>query len=113
MFSFLDNGEGEDAKVGVDNATANRFPLSFAVTSWAVTGVTFGEEQPHSGVGQHSLFHRESLFVVATGNAEDIAGPFLTQAVGGNLRPHPLLIEGPQFEVIGNLKKLLRAGRRK
>lgn len=58
-------------------------------------------------VCQDSLFHWETLFVVAAGNAQHVALPFVTQLIGLNLSAHTLLVEDAQLMFVDDLEQFL------
>lgn len=58
-------------------------------------------------VGQDALFHRETLFVVSAGHAEDVALPLISQMIGFNLSADALVVEHSQFVVIDHFKGFL------
>lgn len=58
---------------------------------------------------QNSLLHGEALLVVAAGNLQDVAGPFVTEGIGLHLSAHALLVEDAQLVLIDHLEQLLRA----
>lgn len=62
-------------------------------------------------VGQDSLFHGETLFVVSTSDTEKISFPFITQMVGIDFSAHTLFIEHTQFVVIDHFESLLSSRR--
>ena len=41
--ALFDNGDGEDGKIGTNDAAADRFAFAFSITAGAVAGVAFGE----------------------------------------------------------------------
>ena len=56
------------------------------------------EEKADTPLGEDALLHGETLLVVATGDAEHVALPLVTEAVGGHFHAHPLLVEGTNLE---------------
>lgn len=58
---------------------------------------------------QNALLHGETLFVVSSGNLDDVAGPFVSQWRGINFGAHSLLVEDAKFVFIDDLEKLLRS----
>lgn len=43
-----------------------------------------GKEEADTVGNEHTLLHGETLLVVTTGDAEDVAGPFIAYRVGGD-----------------------------
>lgn len=60
-------------------------------------------------VGQDTLFHWETLFVVSTSDAENVSLPFVTEMIGLNLSAHSLLVEHTEFQVIDDFEEFLRS----
>lgn len=58
-------------------------------------------------VGQDTLFHGETLFIVSTSNAENVSLPFVTEMIGLDLSAHSLLVEHTEFQVIDDLEQFL------
>lgn len=70
--AFLDDDQVENAEVGVNDATAHRLALALASPAGTVAGVAFAEQQAHTTMGQHALFHGEALLVVAAADAHHV-----------------------------------------
>ena len=92
-FSLLDNGAWQDGELSVNNATTNGFSFSFSGLSCSVAAMTFAEEKTYTSLGQHTLFHGETLFVVSSGDTEDISIPFFTQSRGIYFSAHALFVK--------------------
>ena len=92
-FSLLDDDDGEDRELSINNATTNGFSFPFSCLSWSVAGVTFAEEKTNTSLGQNTLFHGETLLVVSSGDTENIPIPFFTQSCGIYFSAHALFIE--------------------
>jgi len=90
--ALLDNGKSEDGEIGTDDAAADRLALTLTGTAGAVAGVAVGKEKADTVGHKHALLHWEALLVVATGDAEDVALPLVTERVGWDLSAH--LIRG-------------------
>lgn len=56
---------------------------------------------------EDTLFHGETLLVIASRDAEDVSLPFLTKGICFYFMAHALLKENTQFLVIIKLKELL------
>jgi len=52
------------------------------------------EEELDTVGEEDTLFHGETLLVVSTGDAEDIAFPFITNGIGGDFLGDFLVVEG-------------------
>ncbi len=88
LLALLDDREGEDGEVGTDDAAADRLALALAAAAGAVARVAVGEEEADTVGGNDTLLHRETLLVVATGDAEDVALPLIAERVAGDLSAH-------------------------
>ena len=62
--------------------------------------MAIGEEQFHSAGEEHALLHRETLFVIATSDAEDVAFKFVAERVSGDLLGYLLVIEDAAEELM-------------
>merc|ERR1719209_1579818 len=73
--SLLDDGHGKDREVAVNDAPADRLPLTLSILTGTVASGSLLQQQPHPAVGQDTLLHGEALLVVASGDTEN--GPAL------------------------------------
>jgi hypothetical protein len=60
LFTLLDDDDGQDGDVGVDDATSNRLSLSLTGSSGSVTRVTVGQEETSSVGKENTLLHGET-----------------------------------------------------
>lgn len=65
------------------------------------------EQQPDTSGVHDSLFHGETLLVVATGDFEDVASEFGSYAVAGNFSAHAAVDEDAEFAFIFDLDEFL------
>lgn len=86
--ALLDDGEGEDSQVHADNATTDGLSLALTGTAGSVAGVALGKEKSDTGRMQDTLLHGETLLVVSTGDAEDVAFELITEVVAGDFLAH-------------------------
>merc|ERR1719370_1402404 len=99
--SLLDYGHGKDREVAVDDAPADRLPLSLSILAGTVASGSLLQQQPRPAVGQDTLLHGEALLVVASSDAENISLELITDldellATRGRVRqvdlhPHSLV----------------------
>ena len=61
-------------------------------------------------MGQDTLFHGKTLFVIATTDSDHVTLPLFTQGIGSHFRGHALLIEGPKLAFIVHFDEFLAAG---
>jgi hypothetical protein len=90
LLALLDDGESEDGQVHADDAAADRLALALTGAAGAVAGVAVGEEEADTGRVHDTLLHGETLLVVATSDAEDVALELITEVVTGDLSAHLL-----------------------
>jgi len=79
--ALLDDDEGEDGNVGTDDAPTDGLALALAVATSAVARVSVGEKEADTVGKQDTLFHGESLLVVPSGDADDVALEFIAYRV--------------------------------
>lgn len=89
--TLLDDSEGEDGQVHADDAATDGLPLALTSAAGAVAGVTLGEQESDTGRVHDTLLHGETLFVVSTGDAEDVALELIAKVVTGDLSAHLLI----------------------
>lgn len=56
---------------------------------------------------KNALFHWESLFVVSTSDAQNIAFPLITEQIGWDFGAHTLFVENTQLVLIVDFEELL------
>ena len=103
-FAFLDDGHGENGQVSVDDASADGFTLAFSGAALAVARVALAEKKADTSGSENSLLHGESLLVIASGDAKDVALPFVAQGGSVNLHAHALLVEGADLKLHSRFK---------
>lgn len=91
--TLFDDDHGEDGNVGADNAPTDRFAPTFASPPNSVARMAIGKEKADAVWNKDTLLHRETLFVVATCNAEDVALPFVTNRVSWDFLRDFLVVE--------------------
>jgi len=84
FFSLLDNDEGKDGDIGIDNASSDGLSFTFTSSSWSVAAKTFFEEEFDTFVGKDTLFHWETLFVVTTRDSENISLEVFSEGISWN-----------------------------
>lgn len=105
--AFLDKNQVEHSKVWTHNGTTHTLALLLASAALAVALHSLAEEEAHTVIYQNSLHHRESLFVIPAGNAEDVSFEFVANRISGDFRAHALLEEGQQPLLIVDFDGLL------
>ena len=84
VIALLDDNEGEDGDIGADDAATNRLAAALTGATGAVARVAVGKEEADTVGDKDTLLHRETLFVVAAGDTEDVASPLIANRVGRN-----------------------------
>jgi hypothetical protein len=86
--TLLDDAESKDGKIHGDDAATDGLSLALTSTAGAVARVTLGEEEADTGRVHDTLLHGETLLVVSTSDAEDVALELIADGVTGNLSAH-------------------------
>lgn len=93
VLTLLDNHEGKNSDVGADDATTDGLALALARTADTVARVAVREEETDTVGQEDTLLHGETLLVVATSDAEDVALPLIAEGVTRNLLCDTLVVE--------------------
>ena len=88
VVSLLDDGESEDGQVHADDAATDGLALALTGAAGAVAGVALGQQKSDTGRVHDTLLHGETLLVVSTGDAEDVALELITEVVAGDFSAH-------------------------
>lgn len=88
VVALLDDGEGDDGHVVADDAAVDRLSLALAGAAGAVAGVAVGEEEADTVGVEDTLLHGETLLVVSSGDAEDVALELVADGVTRDLSAH-------------------------
>jgi hypothetical protein len=107
--SLLDDRESENRQVHGDDASTNRLSLSLTSSAGAVAAVTIGEEKADTSRVHDTLLHRETLLVVASSDAENVALELVADAVARDFLTHATVHEDTELALIFDLDQLLRA----
>jgi len=105
--TLLDNDEGKDSEIAGNNTSANGLALPLSSPAGAVARVSLREEELDTSRMHDSLFHREALLVVTTGDPENISSKFVPNTITGDLLSHTLIHEDTETTVIFNFNELL------
>lgn len=103
----LGDDHGEDSKIGSDDATADRLALALTTAAFTEALVSLAQKEANTVVQEDTLHHGETLFVVSTGDLEDVALPLVSENVSINFLGDALVVEGTQFALIDDLDQLL------
>lgn len=105
--SLLGDGDSEDSDIRIDDASSDGLSLSLSGSSGSVAGVSLGHEDLGSSLGEDTLFHGESLFVVSSSNLEDISLVLISEAISWHFLSHSLVKEDGAFLIIIDFDDLL------
>lgn len=86
--TLLDDAEGQDGQVHADDAATDRLSLALASAARAVAGVAVGEQEADTAGMHDTLLHGETLLVVSSGDAEDVALELVADRVASNFGAH-------------------------
>ena len=73
LFSLLDDDQVEHTQVAVYDAPTDRSPSPISLATRSEAGVTLLEEQLDTAVGEDTLLHWKTLFIIATRDTDNIA----------------------------------------
>jgi hypothetical protein len=107
--ALLDNAESKNSEVHADDAATNGLALALTTSAWAIAGVSLREQQANTSRMHNTLFHRETLFVVATGDFEDVAFKFVAYGVRGNFLAHSSIHEDAELAFVFDFDHFLGA----
>lgn len=93
VLALLDDDEREDGDIGTDDAAADGFALALTGAAGTVARVAVAEEEADTVGEEDTLLHGETLLVVSTGDAEDVALPLVTESLGGDFLCDLLVVE--------------------
>jgi len=111
-FSLLDDDEMENGEIGVDDAASDAPAVALTRAARTIALVLGAEQQTNSSISQHSLHHREPLFIVSTADSEDVSLPFVSERIAWNFLRHLLVEKDAKFTIIFDLDEFLASRRR-
>jgi len=107
--ALLDDDEVENGQVSVDDAPSYAPAMTLSRASGSVARVLGAEQETDTTVGQHTLHHGETLFVVSTTDAEHVALPLVAERVSWHFLRHLLVEKDAEFAIILDFDQLLAA----
>ena len=84
-----------------DDTPTNGFAAALARAAGAVARMAVGEQKTNAVRDENTLLHGETLLIVSTGYAEDVAFPFVTEGVTGDFLRDFLVIEDAAVKKYG------------
>lgn len=109
LLSLFNEKEGKSFNVRTNNASSNRFSLSFSSSLSSVSAGSWGEEQFDSVVAEDTLFHGKSVFIESSSDSEDISLELFAENISFNFLTHSLLVEDSASVVIIDIEWLSSA----
>lgn len=97
-FTLLDDGDGDNGKIGTNDAASDGLSLSFTLSSGSVAGLASTHKESNSTLDEDTLLHGETVLVVTTGNFEDVSLEFITENIAFNFLAHSLTVEDGTIE---------------
>jgi hypothetical protein len=91
--ALLDDDEGEDSDIGADDAATDGLAAALTSAANPVAGVAIGKEELDTVWQKDTLLHRETLLVVSTSDAENVALPFVAERITGNFLRDFLVVD--------------------
>jgi hypothetical protein len=83
--ALLDDDQVHNREIRTNNATTDGLSLAGTLSSGSEALHVLVEQKSDTSVSQNTLHHGETLLVITTTNANDVAGPFLTERVSWDL----------------------------
>jgi len=105
--TLLHDDQTQHGDIRANDAAPNGFTLAFTGAAGTIARMAIGEEELDTVGEEDTLFHGESLLVIATSNTEDVAFPFVTKGVGRNLLGDFLFVEDTVSLLIINIDEFL------
>jgi len=108
-FTFLYDDQVENRQVSINNAASDRLALALSPPPWTIAGVALAEKKADTSIAQDTLLHGETLLVVSSADAHNVALPLISKRLCRHLMGHTLVIESSQLVLIINFDELLAA----
>jgi len=99
--SLDDNAEGDDGKIGSGDASTDGLSLALTRAAGLEGSATLFEKDAGSSLDENTLLHGESLFVVSSGDSEDVSLELFAHNLAVNLLAHALVKERTTIRVKG------------
>jgi len=110
--TLSDNNGRDDAHIVGDNATSDTLSLPLTLSAWSVTAHALLQQKSNSTMLKDTLLHTETLFVLTTGDSQDVALELFAKAVGGYFVRDSLLEHVADFVLIVDFDGFLLASGR-
>lgn len=107
--TLLGHDEVKDGDVVADDASTDGDTLPLSAPTGAVAALALGKEKAHTGVGEDSLLHGETLLVVSATDAHDVSLELIPQDAPVNLLGHAAVVKVLELLLVIDLNDLLHA----
>jgi len=108
--SLDDNAEGDDGKIGSGDASTDGLSLALTRAAGLEGSATLFEVMDAgSSLDENTLLHGESLFVVSSGDSEDVSLELFAHNLAVNLLAHALVKERTNVLLVFNLDNAVTA----
>jgi len=107
--SLDDNAEGDDGKIGSGDASTDGLSLALTRAAGLEGSATLFEKDAGSSLDENTLLHGESLFVVSSGDSEDVSLELFAHNLAVNLLAHALVKERTNVLLVFNLDNAVTA----
>lgn len=108
IITLLDNSQCQNRQIHRNNTPPHTLSLTLPGPTRPVAAVPVTQQEPDTRRMHDTLFHREALLVVTTGDFEDVAFEFVADAVTGDFVAHAAVHEDAESTVIVDFDQLLR-----
>jgi hypothetical protein len=109
LLTLLDDGDREDRHVGANDASTDGLALALTGAAGAVARVTLGQQEADTIGQEDTLLHGETLLVVTSSDAEDVALELVAEGVARDLSRDALVVEDTSLTLIIEVDGLLAA----
>lgn len=107
IIALLYNTKSQNGQIHSHNASPNTLSPPLTSSSRSVARMAIAEQQSDTRGVHNALLHRKTLFVVASGDAENIAFEFGANGVTRDFLAHTAVHEDAQFALIVDFDELL------
>lgn len=109
LLALLHDNAVQGLNIRAHNAAADGLPTTLTGAAHTVARVALTKEQANTLRQEDTLLHRETLLVVTTADAKDVALPLVTERVDLNVLRHALVVKAAHQTLVHELERLLRA----
>jgi hypothetical protein len=92
-FTLGDNNQVQDSQISTNDAAADGLALAHTRSALAEARMSSAKEEADASVAEDTLLHGKPLFIVSSGDAENVSLVLITQDISINLVRHAFIIE--------------------